>query len=218
MTRTITVKGIGSVSVKPDQVVLTLSLESKDLDYNEAMSVASKQIGQLHQAIEMVGFDKESLKTSNFNVRTSYERVKDKGDNYKDVFDGYIVEHDLKLAFDLEAQRLSEVLSAISACHARPDINIAFTVKNPSGVHELLLQDAARNAMKKADALIGALGVQLGQLLTVDYNWSEINVFSQTRYVKGMFICNELTRSYDANITPEDIDISDTATFVWEIQ
>ena len=57
MTRTITVKGIGSVSVKPDHVVLTLSLESKDLDYNTAMSVASKQIEQLHLAIEAVGFE-----------------------------------------------------------------------------------------------------------------------------------------------------------------
>lgn len=218
MTRTITVKGIGSVSVKPDQVVLTLSLESKDLDYNKAMSVASKQIEQLHQAVEMVGFDKESLKTSNFNVRTLYERVKDKGDNYKNVFDGYVVEHSLKLAFDLEAQRLAEVLSSISACYARPEMNIAFTVKNPSGVHELLLQDAARNAMKKADALIGALGVHLGQLLTVDYNWSEINVFSQTRFEKCTFKCNDYNRDFDANITPEDIDINDTATFVWEIQ
>ena len=218
MTRTITVKGIGSVSVKPDQVVLTLSLESKDLDYNEAMSVASKQIGQLHQAIEMVGFDKESLKTSNINVKTSYERVKGKGDNYKNVFDGYVIEHSLKLAFDLEAQRLAEVLSAISACNARPDINIAFTVKNPSGVHELLLQDAARNAIKKADALIVALGVHLGQLLTVDYNWSEINVFSQTRFEKCTLKCNDYNRYFDATITPEDIDINDTATFVWEIQ
>ena len=139
MTRTITVKGIGSTSVKPDQVVLTLSLESKDLDYRKAMSVASKQSGQLHQSIEMVGFDIESLKTSNFNVRTSYERIKDKADNYKNVFDGYVVEHSLKLAFDLEAQRLAEVLSTISACHASPDINIAFTVKYPSEVHDLLL-------------------------------------------------------------------------------
>lgn len=69
-----------------------------------------------------------------------------------------------------------------------------------------------------AHALIGALGVHLGQLLTVDYNWSEINVFSQTRFEKCTFKCNDYNRNFDANITPEDIDINDTATFVWEIQ
>lgn len=218
MTRTITVKGVGSVSVKPDQVVLTLSLEAKDLNYDKAMSIASKQIGQLDQAIIMIGFEKESLKTTNFNVKTSYEHVKDKIGNYKSVFDGYIVEHSLKLAFDFETRRLAEVLSAIGTCPARPEMNIAFTIKNPSEVHELLLRDAARNAREKAEVLSDASGVKMGQLLTVDYNWCDINVFSRTRFQDDTLMSPIMAgESFKADIEPEDIDVNDTATFVWEI-
>lgn len=219
MTRTITVKGVGSVSVKPDQVVLTLSLEAKDLDYNKAMAIGSEQIGQLAQAIMEIGFEKESMKTTSFNVTTSYERVKTKSDNYKNVFDGYVVAHSLKLEFDFKTQRLAEVLSAIGACPARPEINIAFTVKNPSEVHELVLRDAATNAQKKAEVLSDASGVRIGQLLSVDYNWNVIDVFSHTRYKDNVFARFDIASpSFDAYISPEDIDVNDIATFVWEIQ
>lgn len=37
MARTITVKGIGRVSAKPDYVVLSMTLESKHIDYDKAM-------------------------------------------------------------------------------------------------------------------------------------------------------------------------------------
>lgn len=218
MTRTITVKGVGSVSVKPDQVVLTLSLKAKDLDYDKVMAMASEQLVQLDQAIVEIGFEKESLKTTSFNVTTSYEHVKVKSDNYKNVFNGYVVAHRLKLAFDFETQHLAKVLSAIGACPSQPEINIAFTVKNPSDVHELLLRDAVKNARKKAEILSDELDVQIGQLLTVDYNWSEINVYSHTHFQKITFESPVLANSFDADITPEDIDINDTATFVWELQ
>ena len=37
MARTITVKGIGRVSAKPDYVVLSMTLESKHIYYDKAM-------------------------------------------------------------------------------------------------------------------------------------------------------------------------------------
>ena len=219
MTRTITVKGVGSISVPSDQVVLTLQLEAKDLEYDAAMSLASKQIGHLERAVVKIGFAKGSLKTTDFNVTTSYEHEKDALGNYHSVFDGYVVAHSLKLAFDFETRRLSEVLSAIGSCPARPEMNIAFTVKNPSGVHELLLRDAAKNARLKAEVLSDAAGVTLGQLLTVDYNWFDINVFSRTRLQDEVLMSPmKADASFVADIEPEDINVHDTATFVWEIE
>ena len=40
MTRTITVKGIGSISAKPDYITLSLSIDAKDMDYEKAMCQA----------------------------------------------------------------------------------------------------------------------------------------------------------------------------------
>ena len=132
MSRTITVKGVGRVSTPPDYIVISMSLEAQDTNYEKAMEQAALQIDYLNKALESVGFKKKSVKTVNFNVRTDYERVKDRNGNYKSVFNGYICNHRLKVEFDFDTRRLAQSLSAISKCLAKPELSIAFTVKDPS--------------------------------------------------------------------------------------
>ena len=118
MSRTITVKGVGRVSTPPDYIVISMSLEAQDTNYEKAMEQAALQIDYLNKALESVGFKKKSVKTVNFNVRTDYERVKDRNGNYKSVFNGYICNHRLKDEFDVDTRRLAQSLSAISQCLA----------------------------------------------------------------------------------------------------
>lgn len=101
MARTITVKGIGKASAKPDYVVFSMTLESKHKDYDKAMDMAADHIQQLNETLCGIGFEKGSVKTTNFSVRTDYDRVKDRNGNYQNVFCGYEVTHNLKLAFGL---------------------------------------------------------------------------------------------------------------------
>ena len=68
--KTITVKGVGSVSVKPDYVVLSMSLETRNRDYETAMREATSRIDQINESLSAIGFEKESVKTTDFNVRT----------------------------------------------------------------------------------------------------------------------------------------------------
>ena len=114
MARTITVKGIGRVSAKPDYVVLSMTLESKHIDYDKAMDMAATHIQHLNETLCSIGFEKGAVKTTNFNVRTDYDRVKDHNGNYTSVFNGYEVTHNLKLSFDFDTDRLSQALSAIA--------------------------------------------------------------------------------------------------------
>ena len=52
MARTITVKGVGKATVKPDQVVIRMSFEAKDKSYDQAMALAAQQAADLKQAFE----------------------------------------------------------------------------------------------------------------------------------------------------------------------
>lgn len=70
---------------------------------------------------------------------------------------------------------------------------------------------------KKAEILCEASGYKLGDLIKIDYDWSEITIFSNTKF--SMLREQSLmmaSKSIDMN--PEDIDLEDTATFVWEIK
>lgn len=219
MSRTITVKGVGKASAKPDYVVLSMILESRNENYDTAMSFAARHIHELGEALTAIGFEKEALKTTNFNVHTDYSNEKDKAGNWKKIFNGYVVTHHLKLEFDFDMKRLSTALNTISGCISHPQLSVAFTVKNPTNIKEEMLQDAAGNAKRKAEILCAASGVTLGSLLNIDYNWSEVNVYSNTRYMRAENCLRGAAMESDEaiDIQPEDINVSDTVTFVWEI-
>ena len=51
MNRTITIKGVGRLSLKPDQVAVTLCLKTTDPVYEEAMRAATAELAQLRAAI-----------------------------------------------------------------------------------------------------------------------------------------------------------------------
>ena len=89
MAKTITVKGVGKATVKPDQVEIRLTLFTKDKVYEKSMSIAAEQIDSLKTAFEKAGFGEGSLKTTNFDIRTVYDSVRDRDRNYISVFSGY---------------------------------------------------------------------------------------------------------------------------------
>lgn len=84
--RTITVKGTGNVSARPDYIILSLNIETLSKTYDRAMSEATERIERLQGAAVCVGYHKEDLKTTSFDVQTRYENVKDRQGNYKREF------------------------------------------------------------------------------------------------------------------------------------
>lgn len=214
--KTITVKGVGSASVKPDLIVVSMRMETKDKDYEKTMEYAAERINLINDALEEVGFEKSAVKTTSFDVDTDYESVKDKDGNYKSVFRGYVCKHDLKVEFDMDTKKLAKALAAISSSYAFPKLSVSFTVKDPNAVKKEVLKSAAINAREKADILCTASGAKLGDLISIDYNWGEISVYSESRY--DMVCCDRVIGSApDFDIEPDDIDAHDSATFVWEI-
>lgn len=220
MIRTITARGIGNISVKPDYITLSMTIDSQGKSYDRAMEEASRRIGVLQDTAVRVGCEKDALKTLSFNVETRYESVKDRQGNYEQEFSGYACIYRLKLSFDFDSKQLARVISAIADSGAKPEMSIAFTVKNPAKVNEDLLINAAENAKAKAEILCKASGIKLGELLSIDYNWGELNIVSRTTYELEDCVPPMMAMSKCAapEIEPDDIEVSDTVAFVWEIQ
>lgn len=218
MSRTITVKGSGKASAKPDYAVLAISLEAKHMDYEAAMDKAGTQLEQLKNSLTEAGFERDAVKTAHFNVRTDYRHTQDERGNYRNEFDGYVVSHSLKLSFDLDTERLTQALSTIAASLSNPQLNIVFAIKDPSAVNDELLRSAAENARKRADVLCEAAGVKRGPLLSIDYTWADRGIFSRTAFDMSAESMPLMARGKAPDILPEDIDCEDEATFVWEIE
>ena len=216
--KTITVKGVGSAASKPDLVLLSIALRSINMDYERSMKEAADKVSELNESLIPLGFEKEAIKTTDFHVDTEYESKKDRYGNYYREFQGYAVTHDMKLSYDFDTKLLSRVLTAIALCASQPEISVRFTIKDPSAVRKLMLENAAKNAREKAEILCKASGVELGEIVTIDYNWGEVNVFSSTRYSALEECALGCSDGINMDIEPDEINASDTVTFVWQIK
>ncbi len=76
--------------------------------------------------------------------------------------------------------------------------------------------NGATRILKTEFALCEGMGVKLGKLLCINYNWDEIIIHSSTRLEYGSFEKSECCCS-DMDFTPDDIPVEDGASFVWEI-
>lgn len=212
MVKTLTVKGVGNVSLKPDLIEISLHLRSLDMDYEKSASLEAAQLNNLQAALKSIGFKEEDIKTSYYNVSAEYSDYNEAGER---KFSGYACTQGLNIRFKLDTDLLNLTLKTISASLSEPDLSVAFTVKDKNAADEALLKSASDNAKRKAAILADSMGVRLGNILSVKYSWDDVNICSPTSCNFGrkmeMPMC-------DGAFTPEDVILSDSATFVWEIK
>lgn len=217
--RTIRVTGKGKIKVKPDMTRLTITLEGMYKEYDETLKHSSEDTDALKELMTQFGFDKSDLKTLNFNVNTEYESYREK-DVYKQRFLGYKYVHVLKLEFESDNDRLGKILYALANSEIHPEFRISYTVKDSEASKNELLGNAVKDAKAKASVLADASGVALKDIQNIDYSWGEIN-FEVEPMRKDMIFesrCMLAEGSYDMDIEPDDIEVTDTVTVVWEIE
>lgn len=215
--RTIHIKGTGYAAQIPDTIVLSLALISQNKEYSAAVTIGNQQVEILREAIVKAGFKPGDLKTINFNVRSIYENEEYRegsSKRYRQIFVAFECRHDLRLAFNLNNDKLNAAIDAIAASLVQPKISIAFTIKNAEDFNDKILKSAAKDAKHKAKILCTALGIKLGKLLEVNYSWDELT--GQRENVLCRDTAAAEKNSFD--FKPDEIKASDTVDFLWEIE
>ena len=215
--RTIRVTGKGRIKVRPDITRITLSLEETWPEYDETLRKSAEDTEILKDLLEKHGFERSDLRTLHFHVDTEYESYKEKG-TYKQRFVGYRFRHRMKFEFESDNERLGRVLYAIAHCPVDPEFQISYTVSDPEAAKNELLGKAVTDAREKASVLTQAAGVALKDIQSIDYSWGEIDFEVRPMLLEdtsGSMMAP--TGSYKMDIEPDDIEISDTVTVVWEI-
>lgn len=217
----LTVKGIGKISLSPDQIVIDITIESRDMDYNKTVDMQHEKTQELKNALTELGVDISKLKTSNFNVNTNYENIQTDNGRWERKFAGYIGTHHLSLKFGFDTEKLKWIISAVTSCKkANPTFNISFDAKDKESVNDKLLELAVSDAMKKAAVLSSAANVDLGGILSIDYDNEDVNYASPTTMhstlYRGMDCGKE--SAPDISFEPESIQARAEVTVVWEIK
>lgn len=219
MKRTIRVTGTGSLSQRPDMMRLTLRLSEVIVDYQKALEASSNKTSILRKLIIDEGFEGSDLKTSNFSIDVRNESYTDKEGNWKTKFVGYEYTHILNLEFSFDNSKLGSILGALAASsEIEPVLSISYFVKDTETAKDKLIQNAVENAFHKAKIIAEASSTTLNQIVSIDY--SMITLAFETRPInQDMMLERSMAKaSYDLNIEPEDIKVSDNVTVVWEIE
>lgn len=222
MERTIKVTGKGMLKLTPDTVRLRMELNDTEKEYEAVFRKSMEHAEQVKEAFALLGFDKSDLKTIHFEVNTEYEQYQDKRNNsWKRRFVGYKAEHVLKIEFSRDRNILGKVLYVVAALPSRPEFRIEYTVKDTEAAKNELLAAAVKDSRTKAQTLTEAAGVKLGEIVTIDYSWGEVEFVSRptSRLMDADLRFKSLEEdSYDFDIEPDDIDVQDTVTVVWSME
>lgn len=220
MDRTLKITGKGKISVKPDRIRLNMIMEESYKEYEVTLSQSSDTTKILKKLFVSLGFKKDDLKTKSFDIDTKYESYKAKDQSWKKRLVGYTYTHRMLIEFDADNKKLGEILYALAHSVITPEISIEYTVSDPEKHKDQLLKNAIEDSKHKAEVLANAANVELGDIVSIDYSWGEINFVSEP-IQNFAFASAEQTRNstgYDIDIEAEDIDMTDTVTVIWSIK
>lgn len=219
--RMIRVTGKGQIKVKPDVTRVTITLEDVYEEYDETLRHSSQDTEQLKDILAPYGFERADLKTLSFQVDPQYENYRKNG-AYRQRLTGYKFRHVMKVEFESDNDRLGKILYALANCPSKPEFRISYTVKDREAAKNELLGKAVTDAAAKAEVLSTAAGVKLKDIQSIDYSWGEIDLevrpMSRAVHAAPARCFAEESDNYALDIEPDDIEVSDTVTVVWEIE
>lgn len=216
MEKTIKVIGTGTAESRPDTIEIQVDFETLSTIYETSMNDNNRKVHVLVEGLKALGLPKSSAKTGQYRIERTSESYQDANKNHRSRFVGYTTRQAMTLRFDLDLDLLNKVLTLLGTCEIDTDFQIRFTLKDPQALQEEILRSAALRAKRQATILVETSGCRLGELLSIDYSWSKINVYSDMEYslTDRMMATQSMT---SAEFEPEDVKASDTVTFIWSL-
>ncbi len=218
MERTIKVKGVGMLFLKPDKTKLKLNLQGKDKSYEKTLQKASDDIKIITNAITKIGFSKEELKTSFVTINQKKEGHYELNQYLVD-FEGFEYRTTFEITFFNNNELLGKLLSVLSVLPVEAEIAINYFISDKESSKNNLLALATKDAVEKANLIALAAGVKLGTVLAINYEPSDTN-FESPRV--GLFSANHMLAKSESNIEmdlePVIMKVTESVTITYEIE
>ncbi|MEO9802596.1 MAG: SIMPL domain-containing protein [Reichenbachiella sp.] len=205
------VTGQATLTLQPKRTIISYSIGSTKDSYDEAIASMTNRIDALTLSLAKIGFKKEEIKTSNFNIRQNrkYRQGEPKGEEY-------IATQSLEIRFDHSTKRLLEVLNKTASDESAPTVSIAFGMseEQEKSAKELLIQMAVADAKRKADLLAKETGYSIQGIKEINYG----NTYNSPQPYRGnMGMMKSFAENDMSNFEAKDLTIRDQVFISYEI-
>ncbi|MDQ4013169.1 MAG: SIMPL domain-containing protein, partial [Thermoproteota archaeon] len=162
---TLYVMGDAQTTVKPDKVVLSLSVETTNTTANEALSANSIAMNNVLEALEGKGVRENETSTSFFNVSPNYNITQDEEDP-QSIETRDIISYTVTNSITVDSYKLLNVSQWIdtaveSGVNDISSISFSLSDEKSKLIKNDLLKQAVADAKNKASIAVSALGLKV---------------------------------------------------------
>ena len=216
MNRSITVTGTATIKAKPDSTKFEFTLSGRQGSCAAAYAQAEEKSAAARKAVTAAGFNEDSLKTASFSVEPEYENGRDpKTGVFINNLVGYKYSHTLFVEYGLDNSLTGALADALGASEAEPQsIRISFFAENKDELSDSLVEEAVKQAARKAMVIAAASGAQLGEIIEIRYHSAD----KDSRFTSDGAVNLQETRCFtNIRFIPEDITETDSVTVTWAL-
>jgi uncharacterized protein YggE len=203
--RTITVTGTGMVMLTPDIAYVSIGVHSQNESAAAALDDNSAKAQAVIDAVKGIGIADKDIQTTNFSIYPQQQY-----DN-NGVMTGiiYMVDNTVYVTVR-DLTKLGGLLDASVRAGANTIGSISFDVADKTDALTQARQAAVTEARKQADELVGAAGVELGDVQTISYyDYTPSPIAYDTRAMSA--------NAASVPIQAGSMQITTTVTIVYEI-
>ncbi len=157
--RTITVSGEAELKVAPDEVTITVGVDSRDKDLSKAKKDNDERIKRIIAAAKNSGVEERRIATDRISIEPHYESSSYSGRGTS--IEHYAVQRNLQLTLR-EVARFDAVLSALVEAGANVVHDVQFTTTELRKHRDQARELAMKAAGEKAAALAKTMGMKPG--------------------------------------------------------
>ena len=203
---TITVSGSASVTLKADYAQVTVGVSTKAPTVDEASRKNSAAIYAVIEALKAAGVLEDDIATSNYTVNAEY----DYSSFGTQVLTGYNVSNQLNVIIR-DMEHIGATLDKATAAGANTIYNIQFLSTQADAAQDEATAYAVQDAMRRAELLAKAAGLQLGSIVSISDSVTGYGVVART-YKSSM------DAAAGNSILPDDASVSASVTIVFELR
>lgn len=211
------VTGQGKVTLEPDLAILSLGVETRAGNTEEAMADAAMAMTGIIETLRDNGLDDNDIQTRHFNISPEYthQEVRENGREYwKQILIGYRVTNTVTAKVrdvDMVGQAIDDVVMA-GGDNTRIH-GIQFTVEDFSDAQVLAREVAVIDALEKADQFAVLTGVTRGSLQFITESGGGQPAVSNLRMEAAAFDSD----SYDTPISTGELEVNVVIQAIFDI-
>jgi uncharacterized protein YggE len=205
------VTGLGQVDAKPDQAKIVLGVVTSGKVLKDLQEENTRNVTRLIEALTGQGLQRSQIETTGYYAWPQYV-YSDRGDKEPPAIAGYQIRNEITVTlYDLK--NIGPVVEAALKAGANEVRNITYSLRDDSGLQDRALAQARDNAHAKGAAIVQALGLKLGAVVSVKESSAPAEIYPITLSMAG----TDMTKGGSVPVQPGNITVRSTVTISYQV-